>query len=89
MSPAQSPRHHRMVDAEHCDLRVVDELLRLQLDARRLGLSIRLVGVAEELRELLVLVGVADLFALETGREPQLGEEGRVDEVVEPGDPPT
>ncbi len=88
MSPDPSPRHHRMVDADRCDLRVVDELLRLQLAARRLGLSIRLVEVAGELGELLVLVGVADLFALEAGREPQLGEQRRVDEVVEPGDPP-
>jgi hypothetical protein len=47
-----------------CDLAFVDELLRVQLAARRLGWSIRLDDVAEELRELVALVGLIDELGL-------------------------
>lgn len=47
-----------------CDLGFVDELLRVQLAARRLGWSIRLDNVAEELRELVALVGLSDELGL-------------------------
>lgn len=48
--------------AGRCDLRTVDDLLRLRLAAARLGLSIRVTGVDDRLRELVELVGLADLL---------------------------
>ena len=45
---------------ERCDLGFVDDLLQLQLVVRRFGWSLRLTDVAEELRELVELVGLAD-----------------------------
>lgn len=47
-----------LVDADLCDLGLVDELARLQLAARRLGGSIYLSVVRDDLRELLHLVGL-------------------------------
>jgi ABC-type transporter Mla MlaB component len=44
------------------DLRVVDALARLQLDARRRGCAIRVVGPTAALREVLELSGLHDLF---------------------------
>jgi hypothetical protein len=70
------------------DLALVDALARLQLAARRRGLRLRLRGASEELRALLELVGLADVLALEAPREPELGEQLGVEEVVQPGDPP-
>jgi hypothetical protein len=43
-----------------CDLALVDELLWLQLQARRLGWTVCLRDVAPDLRELFELVGLAD-----------------------------
>jgi ABC-type transporter Mla MlaB component len=40
------------------DLSLVDDLARLQLDARRLGCSIRVEGACADLRSLLELVGL-------------------------------
>jgi hypothetical protein len=45
-----------------CDLELVDDLLRLHLAARRRGWTIRLVELRPDLRELVELVGVADLL---------------------------
>lgn len=45
------------------DLLVVDALARLQLAAARMGWTIRLHNPSEELRGLLDLVGLADVFA--------------------------
>jgi hypothetical protein len=45
---------------ERCDLGFVDDLLQLQLVVRRFGWTLRLDDVAEELRELVSLVGLAD-----------------------------
>jgi hypothetical protein len=45
---------------ERCDLGFVDDLLQLQLVVRRFGWSLRLDDVAEELRELVGLVGLGD-----------------------------
>jgi hypothetical protein len=75
------------------ELAVVDALARLQLLARRLGCSIRVRHPSEELRDLLALVGLADVIAgcgsaLQAGGEAERGEQLRVEEVVEPGDPP-
>jgi hypothetical protein len=46
--------------ATRCDLGLVDDLLRLQLIARRLGWSIRITEVRADLRELFELVGLVD-----------------------------
>ena len=45
-----------------CDLGLVDHLLRLHLAARRRGCSIRLAQVRLDLRQLLELAGVDELF---------------------------
>jgi hypothetical protein len=45
---------------DRCDLGLVDDLLRLQLAAERLGWSLRITQVRADLRELFELVGLAD-----------------------------
>lgn len=45
-----------------CGLELVDGLLRLDLLARRIGWSVRLTNVTEDLREVLDLVGRASHF---------------------------
>ncbi len=75
------------------DLTLVDGLARLQLAAHRVGCAIRLVEPSEALRELLHLVGLADLLlrpprlVVEAGGQPERGEELGVKEVVMPDDP--
>ena len=76
------------VDARRPDLALVDSLARLQLDARRRGGRLRLRNVTDELRGLLELVGLADVLAVEPRREPELGEELGVEEVMQPRDRP-
>jgi len=75
------------------DLGAVEELARLQLGARRLGLSVELRDVCPRLRELLELVGLAGAWAggglpLQPGGEAEGGEQLGVQEAVEPGDQP-
>jgi hypothetical protein len=48
--------------AQRCDLALVDDLLRLRLGARRLGWRLEVRDQTADLRELLTLVGVADLL---------------------------
>jgi hypothetical protein len=57
------------------DLGSVGALARLQLEARRLGLELRLRRVSPELRDLIVFVGLDDVLRVETGRQPEQGEE--------------
>jgi hypothetical protein len=76
------------VDARSPDLALVESLARVQLSARRRGGRVRLANVSDDLRGLLELVGLAGVFAVEARRQPELGEQLRVDEVVQPGDPP-
>jgi anti-anti-sigma regulatory factor len=76
------------VDAHTPDLALVESLARVQLSARRRGSQVRLTNVSERLRGLLELVGLADVLSVEARREPELAEELRVDEVVQPGDAP-
>lgn len=52
----------------HADLPLVEDLLRLQLAARRRGWRVRLDNPCPQLLELLDLVGLADLL-VEVGRE--------------------
>ena len=75
------------VDASRPDLALVESLARMQLRARRRGERVRLRNVSDDLRGLLELVGLTDVLAVEAEREPELREEVRVDEVVQPGDP--
>lgn len=76
------------------DLLLIDELLRLRLAVGRRGCSVVLRHPCPRLLELLELLGVIDLFARtpasarEMGREAEGDEELRVEEVVQPGDPP-
>lgn len=74
------------VDTTRPDLGLVDALARLQLVARRMGSSIR-IHSCDELRELLLFVGLAEVLALEPWRETEQGVQLRVQEVVQPGDP--
>jgi len=76
------------VDASRPDLALVESLARMQLRARRRGERVRLRNVSDDLRGLLELVGLTEVLAVEPEREPELREEVRVDEVMQPGDPP-
>ena len=76
------------VDASRPDLALVESLARMQLRARRRGERVRLRNVSDDLRGLLELVGLSDVLAVEAEREPEFREEVRVDEVMQPGDPP-
>jgi len=76
------------------DLALVNELARLQLAAKRLGCTIRLVATRADLGELLELVGLLRLFvgAKAELRVEVLGqakgcEQVGVEEVVVPDDP--
>ena len=62
---------------------LVDELARLQLAARRAGMSVRLEPMAPELWRLLDLVGLRT----EMERQPERFEQVGVEERVEPADP--
>ena len=73
------------VDVSRPDLALVESLARVQLRARRRGERVRLRNVSDELRGLLELVGLTDVLAVEAERKPELREELRVDEVVQPG----
>jgi hypothetical protein len=44
---------------DRCDLGFVEDLLRVQLAARRFGWTIRLVEVRDDLRELIEMVGLS------------------------------
>ena len=73
------------------DVGVVDALARLQLGARRLGLSMELRHVCPRLLELLHLFGLGGLatgpdLPVEAGGEAEGGEQLRVQEAVEPDD---
>ncbi|MBA3298911.1 MAG: STAS domain-containing protein [Thermoleophilaceae bacterium] len=75
-------------DERRLDLALVDALARMQLTARGRTCLLRLRGVSEELRELIELVGLADVLILEPRREAELGKQLGVEKVVQPGDPP-
>jgi len=73
------------------NLRLVDGLARLQLDARRRGYRIALVDPPAALRELIELVGLCEALGVEVqrqaeDREDRLGieKEGELDDA--PGD---
>jgi hypothetical protein len=76
---------------DRIDLTMVNELARLQLAARRLGCTIVLRGVGVRLAELLDFAGLTDILPTdhggEVGGKSEAGEQGGVEEGMEPGDP--
>ena len=74
-----------IVETRSPDLDLVDALARLQLTVRRRGCSIRVVP-SKELRELLLLVGLAEVLSVEPRRESEEGIQLGIQEVVQPGD---
>jgi len=70
------------------DLALVDALARLALVARRGGGRVVLRGAPDELRDLVVLAGLAGVLGLEPRRKAERGEQLGVEEVVQPRDPP-
>jgi hypothetical protein len=72
-----------LMGAQPVDLELVDEVARWQLAARRLGCSIWLRDADRHLLDLLELVGLG----VEVCRQAEGGEQVRVEEAVEPGDP--
>jgi hypothetical protein len=82
---------HRL-EGRRPDLALVDLLARAQLGARRLGRSVVLRDPSPALRDLLDLVGLADVVqvagsALEAGGQAEGGEQLGVQEVLPGGDP--
>ena len=74
----------------HGDLAVVDDLARLELAARRLGLSVRLRDAHPELSELLELCGLGGVLlgpGRQVGGQAEGGEQPGVEEVVVPDNP--
>jgi hypothetical protein len=73
------------------DLALVDALARLQLEARRWGCAIRLLGAEDDVLGLVDLVGLKDVLVGSSGRERAGEAEGfeelEVEEVVVPDDP--
>lgn len=78
----------------HPDLEAIDTLAHVQLTARRKGRAVRLRNAPVDLRSLLALTGfdVALRPVVRLGLEPrgkaEEWEELRVDEEVDPADPP-
>ena len=71
------------------DLGTVDALARLRLAARRSGLELRLMHVPDELRELIVFLGLEDALGLEPrGQAEEREERLGVEEERELDDPP-
>ena len=57
------------------DLRLVDALARLQLEATRAGYRIRLGDAPDEIAELVELAGLAEALGLEPRRQAEQREE--------------
>ncbi len=71
------------------DLVSVDRLARLQLATQRRGQALRLLGVSDELRELLTLAGLAGASGVEPCGQPEEREDPfDVEEERQLGDPP-
>jgi STAS domain len=83
-----------------CDIRAVtadagavDGLARLQLSARRLGCRLELRHASRRLEELIAFCGLGDVLPSELmlehgGQTEEREQASRVEERVEPGDPP-
>jgi ABC-type transporter Mla MlaB component len=75
------------VDGSRVDVALIDRLARARLQACRRGADVTLRGAPDELYALAGFLGLADAIGLESRREPELGEQARIEEVVQPGDP--
>lgn len=69
-------------------LEVVEALCRLQLEARRLGCSIRVIDASDELVDLINFAGLGGVLLDEARREVEECEEAVIDEIVDAGDEP-
>jgi hypothetical protein len=70
-------------------VRTVGALARLQLEARRLGLELRVVHASAELSELVAFVGLDGVLLVEPRRQAEQREETLgVEEERELDDPP-
>src|ERR1700755_2802994 len=76
------------VEARVVDITLIGTLARIALMARRQGRRVRLLDAGPELRGLLELVGLAGAVGVQPGGQPERGEDLRVEEVVQTGDPP-
>jgi hypothetical protein len=72
--------------ADRPELGCVNALARLQLAVRRCGWTLVVRDPHPNLGGLLELCGLAGVIELEPVGQPELGEQLRVDEVVQPGD---
>ncbi len=70
------------------DATAVDALARLQLNAQRLGLELRLRHASAALRELIAFAGLDEVLRVEAeGQAEEREERGRVEEERELDDP--
>ena len=77
------------VGALPADAAAVDALARIQLAARRMGRQVVLRDVADDLRDLLTLVGLGGVLRIEPGGQPEQREQRvGVEEERELDDPP-
>jgi ABC-type transporter Mla MlaB component len=81
-------------ELDRVDLDTIEALARLALAARRVGFRVRLENAPPDLRDLLALVGLADVLpcgprsGLEAGGQAeQWKETGGVEEERDPADP--
>jgi hypothetical protein len=71
------------------DLRLVDALARLRLEAARAGYGVRVTQAPPELAELVELAGLSETLGLELQRQPEQREEALgVEEEGQLADPP-
>lgn len=70
------------------DLAVIDQLARIQLEARRRGCTVCLEEAGSELVDLICFAGLDEALCVEVEREPEQGEQpGGVEEERELDDP--
>lgn len=72
----------------HRNFGAIDALCRMQLDARRLGCTIRVHDACPELRELIGLAGLADVLLGESIGQPEPTEQPGLEERVQRRNPP-
>jgi anti-anti-sigma regulatory factor len=89
------PSRSIVVDASaltDADAAIFESLVRMQLDAARIGASIRLANPPQQLIDLLALFGLSEVLpvdaasGVEVDRQIEEREQSRVDEEVDRGD---
>jgi len=68
------------------DAATVDRLARLQLHARRMGVTIELRNACRELVDLLALLGLTEVLPVEMRGQIEQREQRGIDEEADPGD---